>query len=187
MLDAIRRLHARRAFAGFDDFRDPQGFDRMMTRLANKRWVVYAKRPFGRPEHVLAYLGRYTHRVGISNRRLLDRRGDQITFATKNGQTATLGGVDFLRRFLQHVLPKRFVKIRHYGLYASSHVHTDLAIARTLLEGAAPRVEPSDADDTPVDDAPVDVAADANVVRRCPVCLLGSLFASPLPAIEDSS
>jgi hypothetical protein len=184
MLDALRRLHARGVFAGFDAFRDPHGFDRMMARLAKKRWIVYAKRPFGRSEHVLAYLGRYTHRVGISNRRLLERRGDQITFATKNAQTATLAGVDFLRRFLQHVLPKRFVKIRHYGLYASSHVDTDLATSRTLLEGDAPRDESSDPEDSAADG---DLAANANVVRRCPVCLLGSLIASPLPAIEDSS
>ncbi len=181
MLDAIRRLHARGAFAGFDAFRDPQGFDRMMARLFKKRWIVYAKRPFGRSEHVLAYLGRYTHRVGISNWRLLERRGDQITFATKNGQTATLSGVDFLRRFVQHVLPKRFVKIRHYGLYAASHVDTVLATSRTLLEGATP------SDDSSVAEPIATDTQVATVVRRCPACLLGSLVALPLPAIEDSS
>lgn len=182
MLDAIRRLHARGVFAGFDDFRDPQAFDRLMEGLASKRWIVYAKRPFGRAQHVLAYLGRYTHRVGISNRRLLQRRGDQISFATKDGQTATLSGVVFLRRFLQHVLPKRFVKIRHYGLYASSNVTTDLAVARTLIEGAAPPSEvPS------VDDVPGGNAAVAGIPRPCPMCRIGSLVASPLPDIEDSS
>jgi hypothetical protein len=86
----------------------------MMAKLTKKRWVVYAKRPFGRPAHVLAYLGRYTHRVGISNRRILSCDGNTVTIATKNGATATVTGVEFLRRFVQHVLPKRFVKIRQF-------------------------------------------------------------------------
>jgi hypothetical protein len=173
MLDAIRRLHTRGAFAGFDHFRDPKAFDRTMAKLASKRWVVYAKRPFGRPEHVLAYLGRYTHRVGISNRRLLARRADHITFATKNGQTATLSGVDFLRRFVQHVLPKHFVKIRHYGLYAASHIDTTLATARKLLDRNTPLADSSAVDASPADPSP------ATVVRPCPGCLVGSLIASP--------
>lgn len=178
-LDAIKRLHARGVFAGFDDFCDPQAFDRLMTKLAKKRWVVYAKKPFGRPEHVLAYLGRYTHRVGISNRRLLSRDGGLVTFATKNGATSTLTGVDFLHRFVQHVLPKRFVKIRHYGLYASGHVDTKLTKARALVP-APPAV--SDAASSP--DIGIPVVAGA---KRCPHCLLGSLVASPLPEGLDSS
>ena len=182
MLDAIRRLHARGSFAGFDHFHDPEAFDRMMAKLAKKRWVVYAKQPFGRPQHVLAYLGRYTHRVGISNHRLLARRGDLVTFATKNGQTATLPGVDFLRRFVQHVLPKRFVKIRHYGLYASAHVETKLPSAHALVEHAAPLADKSNDVPALAPDAPAEIES-----RRCPVCLVGSLVSSPLPAIEDSS
>jgi hypothetical protein len=69
-LDAIRRLRARGVFCAFDAFADPLAFDRMMARLTKKRWVVYAKAPFGHRDHVLAYLGRYTHRVAISNHRL---------------------------------------------------------------------------------------------------------------------
>jgi hypothetical protein len=181
MLDAIRRLHARGLFDGFDHFRDPLAFDRLMARLANKRWVVYAKRPFGQPVHVLAYLGRYTHRVGISNRRLLHRDGDLITFATKNGQTATVTGVEFLRRFVRHVLPKRFVKIRHYGLYASSHVDTSLARARALIESTLP--SPDEREPSARVEPLVTIANDT----RCPRCLLGSLVSSPLPAGLDSS
>lgn len=180
LLAAIRRLHARGVFAGFDDFRDPQAFDRMMARLAKKRWVVYAKRPFGRPEHVLAYLGRYTHRVGISNYRLLERRGDLVTFATKNGQTATVTGVEFLRRFVQHVLPNRFVKVRHYGLYASSNVETRCVSARALVQPAPPTADTPTDGVLPPTDAP-------STPRLCPACLVGFLVARPLPAIEDSS
>jgi hypothetical protein len=113
--------------------RDPQGFDRLMGQLHRKAWVVYAKRPFGGPEAVFRYLGRYTHRVGLSNRRLvsLDERG--VTFRTKNGKALTLEPVAFLSRFVEHVLPSGFVKIRHYGLLAPKHVSTLLVCARAVL------------------------------------------------------
>jgi putative transposase/transposase-like zinc-binding protein len=134
MLDAIRRSFRDGAFDGFDDFRDPQGFDRLMTRLAKTRWVVYAKRPFRRARHVLEYLGRYTHRVGIANSRLLNVTGTAVSFKTKHGKSTTIAPLEFLRRFVEHVLPQRFVKIRHYGLYAAAHVETLLANAARLLE-----------------------------------------------------
>lgn len=121
MLAALRALHRRGAFARFSDFDDPEGFDRSMRKLANaKRWIVYAKRPFARVDHVLKYLGRYTHRVGISNSRLVDVNAEQVTFRTKNGKTVTITPVEFLRRFVQHVLPDGFHKIRHHGLYAGA-------------------------------------------------------------------
>lgn len=183
MLDILRRLYARRAFDGFDAFRDPGVFGRMMAKLANKRWVAYAKRPFGRAEHVLAYLGRYTHRVGISNHRLLARHGDLITFATKNGQTATVTGVEFLKRFVQHVLPKRFVKIRHYGLYASSHVSTSLVRARELIDASSPLSLPENDPSASRSEA----LSATTEHSRCPHCHLGSLLSSPLPTIFDSS
>jgi Putative transposase len=144
-LAGLNALKATGAVVAFDDFRDPQAFDRLMARLARKRWIVYAKRPFGGAENVVSYLGRYTHRVGISNQRLLSRRGEAVTFATKNGATTTIPGVEFLRRFTQHVLPKGFVKIRHYGLYSSSHVKTRLLLARDLVATSAPAEPHSDA------------------------------------------
>jgi hypothetical protein len=109
--------------------RDPQAFDNLLRRLYRKPWVVYAKRPFGGPEQVLRYLGRYTHRVGLSNQRLvsLDERG--VTFRTKNGKTVTLEPVAFLARFVEHVLPSGFVKIRHYGLLASKNIWTHFAFS----------------------------------------------------------
>ena len=92
-----------------------------MQKLARaKRWIVYAKRPFAHVDHVLKYLGRYTHRVGISNSRLIDVTDEAVTFRTKNGKTVTITPVEFLRRFVQHVLPDGFHKIRHYGLYAGA-------------------------------------------------------------------
>jgi hypothetical protein len=120
MLAALRRLHARGTFASFEDFADPEAFDRLMGKLARSKWIVYAKEPFKRVDHVLKYLGRYTHRVGIANSRLVLVRQDAVIFRTKNGKTLSLTPVEFLRRFVQHVLPDGFHKIRHYGLYAGA-------------------------------------------------------------------
>lgn len=120
MLATLRRLHAEGAFMGFEDFADPEAFERLMSRLAGKQWVVYAKKPFGRVDHVLKYLGRYTHRVGIANSRLVDVQSDAVTFRTKNGKQVTLTPVEFLLRFVQHVLPEGLHKSRHYGLYAGA-------------------------------------------------------------------
>ena len=108
-------------------------FNDLKDRLYRKEWVVYAKRPFGGPEHVFQYLGRYTHRVGISNQRLVSFNGHDVCFHTKNGKTTTVEAVEFVRRFLLHVLPTGFVKIRHYGLVAAANVTTKLEAARRCL------------------------------------------------------
>jgi len=97
-------------------------------RLASHRdWVVYVKKAFRRPEHVLEYLGRYTHRVAIANSRIEAVTATHITFRTKDEKTCTVSPVEFLRRFLLHVLPTGFTKIRHTGLYAPCKLKTDLA------------------------------------------------------------
>jgi hypothetical protein len=121
MLDFLHRMYARGRLQRFDVFDDPEAFGRLTARLAHKRWCVYAKRPFRRADHLLAYLGRYTHRVALANSRLIDVQQDAVTFRTKNGKSETLHPVEFLQRFVQHVLPSGFKKIRHFGLYASSH------------------------------------------------------------------
>ena len=108
-------------------------------KLYSKDWVVYAKRPFGGPAQVLKYLARYTHRVAISNSRLVELRDGRITFRYKDyaddhkQKTMTLAADEFLRRFVQHVLPKSFVKIRHYGLLANAQRQARLALCRRLL------------------------------------------------------
>jgi hypothetical protein len=127
MMAALRALNARGAFGTFGDFADPEVFDRLLGKLAKKPWIVYAKKPFREVDHVLKYLGRYTHRVGIANSRLVDVRDNAVTFRTKNGKTATVTPVEFLRRFVQHVLPDGFHKIRHYGLYAGASQDARLA------------------------------------------------------------
>jgi hypothetical protein len=116
--------------------RVPEDFDWPSLRdsLYQTDWVVYAKRPFGGAEQVFRYLGRYTHRVGISNQRLLSITDTHVTFRTKEGESVTLTGDQFLLRWTQHVLPSGFVKIRHFGLMASANVATRLARARALLQ-----------------------------------------------------
>ena len=106
----------------------------LWNQLYRKNWVVYCKRPFGGTEHVFKYLGRYTHRVGISNQRLISMDDHGVTFATKQGATETLAPKEFIRRFLLHVLPPGFVKIRHFGLHAPGNVNTKLVAARRLIE-----------------------------------------------------
>ncbi len=139
MLDALHRAE-RRGKLRIDD---PARFAALIASLYRKNWNVYCKRPFGGPEQVIEYLGKYTHRVAISNQRLvaMDERG--VTLRTKTGEHVTLDGVTFLSRWLHHVLPKGFTKIRHYGLMSASHVTTRLPTARTLLSAKGdPEAEP---------------------------------------------
>jgi hypothetical protein len=133
MMESLRRLHRQNKLAAFDELRDPEAFDRLMARLVRSPWVVYAKKPFRHPDHVLRYLGRYTHRVAISNSRIVTATDDTVTFRTKNGKCASLHPVEFLRRFVQHVLPDGFHKIRHFGLYAAAAVAETLPAAHAVL------------------------------------------------------
>ena len=106
---------------------------RLRRKLYQTKWVSYAKQPFAGPEAVYRYLGRYTHRVGLSNHRLLSATPEAVTFRTRGDDRATLAPDEFLRRFLLHVLPKGFVKLRHYGLLAPGNVNGRLVTARNLL------------------------------------------------------
>ncbi|GGB11437.1 putative transposase y4qJ [Brucella endophytica] len=128
-----------------------------LVPVRKKRWVVYAKAPFAGPEAVLAYLSRYTHRVAISNRRLIAFDESGVTFRYKDyrrvgadrQQIMTIAADEFIRRFLIHVLPRGFHRIRHYGLLAGSARKASLALARELLNVAAPTDD--DTPDTPDD------------------------------------
>ncbi len=125
----------------------PAGWAAWRDQLYRTDWVVYAKPPFGGPQVVFRYLGRYTHRVAISNHRLVDLTGDRVTFTVKDyadhgrRKKMTLSVEQFLRRFLLHVLPGGFVRIRHYGLVAGRNVDTKLALARRLLARIKPRCQ----------------------------------------------
>ncbi len=129
---------------------EPDAFAAYLAPLRKIKWVVYAKRPFAGPEAVLAYLSRYTHRVAIANSRLISADENTVTFKYKDyrakGQdrykTMTLKPHEFIRRFLLHVLPQGFHRIRHYGLFANGGRTENLASARELLQVPPPQDEP---------------------------------------------
>ena len=165
---------------------------RRLDRLFETRWVVYCKRSFAGAEHVYRYLGRYTHRVGLSNQRMVavDERG--VTFRTRGDRTCTVSPIEFVRRFLMHVLPRGFVKIRHYGLFANGR--TDRReVARALLTGATP--EPA-ADRIP---GPPPMARDDTEcqqlferltgirLRLCRCCGNGIIERRPLPRMPGTA
>jgi hypothetical protein len=140
----------------------------LVRRLYRRRWVVYAKRAFGGAEAVYRYLGRYTHRVGLSNQRLVSLRGGAVVFRTRGDARMRLPGAEFAACFLHHVLPLGFRKVRHYGLLAPTNVRTRLARAGQLLHKApVPPAAPLP-DTTP---APA----------RCPTCGATTLETLPLP------
>jgi hypothetical protein len=124
----------------------PRAFHSLLSTLRNKEWVVYSKPPFGGPEHVLKYLARYTHRVAISNGRLLSLDNGQVRFRWRdsrhNNRSAVmnLDAVEFIRRFLLHVLPAGFVKIRHFGLLANRNRSQALALCRSHLHATTPDI-----------------------------------------------
>jgi hypothetical protein len=127
-----------------EKLRDPFEFLDLLGRLYKKSWWVYCKPPFGGPEQVLQYLARYTHRVALSNHRLVSLADGKVTFTYKDysqdgrRREMTLPVEEFIRRFLLHILPHRFVRIRYYGLLANRHRERQLARCRALLDAAPP-------------------------------------------------
>ena len=141
-LAGLKRLHSRKKLccAGPSAaLADPRQFAKLIRRLHRHDWVVYAKPAFGGPLQVLRYLGRYTHRVAISNHRLLAFEEQRVSFRWKNyahgskQARMTLAATEFLRRFFLHVLPKGFVRIRHFGFLANRFRVSRLALCRQLL------------------------------------------------------
>ena len=128
---------------GLSGLAEPREFQRRLTASARTDWVVYAKPPFGGPAQVLKYLARYTHRVAITNRRLLALEDDKVRFRWKDyahggrEKTMTLDASEFLRRFLLHVLPSGFVRIRHYGFLSNRLRHEKVSVCRALLSSVS--------------------------------------------------
>jgi hypothetical protein len=149
---------------------DGQAFAAFLAPLRNIEWVVYSKRPFGGPKQVLAYLARYTHRVAISNSRLIAFDDKGVTFKWKDYRiegrarykAMTLATNEFIRRFLIHVLPDGFHRIRHYGLFANGSRADNIARARELLNVPTPK--------TADDPAAADTAEPATLSHPCPCC-----------------
>jgi Putative transposase/Transposase zinc-binding domain len=158
-----------RFFGGYAHLDDARAFKTYLAPLRNIEWVIYAKKPFGGPQAVLAYLSRYTHRVAISNRRLMSTDEKGVTFKYKDYRierpdrykTMTLATDEFIRRFLIHVLPKGFHRIRHYGLLGNTNRAANIAHARELL--AMPPKQPETAKAAEPDEQSV-------LPRPCPCC-----------------
>jgi len=162
-LTRLLELHAAgrlQFFGDQSDLNDQRAFARHLAPIRKKKWVIYAKPPFSGPEAVLAYLSRYTHRVAISNHRLISFDEAGVTFRCKDyrrsgadrQRTMTLHADEFIRRFLVHVLPQGFHRIRHYGLLASAGRKANVARARELL--AVPATAGPAAPDAPSDPRP---------------------------------
>ena len=178
MIEALIAAHDAGKLAFFNNLAplaDTSAFADHLAPLKEKKWHVYAKQPFGGPKAVLAYLARYTHRVAISNRRLLRADAHGVTFKFKDYRIdgpgrykmMTVHPHEFIRRFLIHVLPKGLHRIRHYGLLANGQREANLATARELLR--VKTINPADdalrrADDATHADAP------AVLPRPCPRC-----------------
>ena len=173
-LEKLTAMHAAGRFKFFGDhahLADAQAFEAFLAPLNKTRWFVYAKRPFAGPKAVLAYLSRYTHRVAISNRRLISADDKAVTFTWKDYRieghdrykTMTLATDEFIRRFLIHVLPKGLHRIRHYGLFANGERAENIARARELL--AVP-VSP----DQPANTQTADAGEPRTLSPPCPCC-----------------
>lgn len=168
-------------FSALEALRDRKAFQRYLDPVRETEWVVYAKAPFAGPEQVLDYVGRYTHRVAISNNRLLDIEDGHVTFRWKDyrdgdaQKTMTLAAEEFIRRFLLHMLPPGLQRIRYYGFLGNRHRQEKLEQCRRLLEMAP--ITPPDTDiDPPADYRDRYEALTGVSLHECPVCHRGRML-----------
>jgi Putative transposase/Transposase zinc-binding domain len=189
-----------RFFGTLEPLQDRSALTRHLAPLKDRDWVVYAKAPFAGPEQVLDYVGRYTHRVAISNNRLLDIDNDQVRFKWKDYRggdqikTMTLTAEEFIRRFLLHVLPDGFRRIRYYGFLGNRHREEKLAVCRRLLGmQAAENAVPEPPTETDYRDRYEELTGRS--LRQCPQCRQGNMvvvrilprLCAKSPAVIDSS
>ena len=198
LLEALEKAYAAGQLQFFGDLealREPPAFVRYLAPLKNTDWVVYAKPPFGGPQQVLQYLGRYTHRVAITNRRLLALEDGQVSFQWKDyrdqqqQKVMIISADEFIQRFLQHALPPRFQRIRYYGFLANCHRAAKLELCRRLL--ATPCI---DLLPRPTDCRNLLAALTTGNLSLCPQCGVGilvriQLFSchGPVPLRLDTS
>lgn len=202
-LYCLRQAHAegKLQFRGsLERLGDPRAFAALMKTCRKIEWVVYAKPPFGGPEQVLDYLGRYTHRVAISNDRLVNLQNGKVTFRWKDYQAGnkqrlmTLDAAEFIRRYLLHVLPRGFVRIRHFGWLANAQREQKLALCRKLL-GVEAADEQQEAAGDALEISTASLMAASFTI--CPACGQGRMVVievicpmrapcRPAPAIDSS-
>jgi hypothetical protein len=183
-----------RLSASLESLGDRQAFVRYIAPLKDAEWVVYAKAPFAGPQQVLDYVGRYTHRVAISNHRLLDIEDDRIRFLWKDyrddnqQKTMDLSAEEFIRRFLLHVLPDAFQRIRYYGFLSNRHRQQKLALCRQLL-GMPTSNPPLAPEQRQEDYADLFERLTGRSLKQCPLCQHGRMVEveTLAPAVPDTS
>ncbi|MBU1169569.1 MAG: IS91 family transposase [Proteobacteria bacterium] len=157
-------------------FESPKGFRTLVSELWSTPWVVYSKPPFSGPETVLEYMARYTHRVAISNNRIISCENGRVTFSYKNRkkdriEELTLDAVEFIRRFLLHVVPPNFMRIRHFGLFANRCKKKNIALCRALLGVTTPQGKTAKKS---IEDIMLSLTGED--IKRCPVCQKGIMI-----------
>jgi hypothetical protein len=188
-----------RFFSSLEALQDPLAFRRHLDRVLKVKWVVYAKPPFAGPQQVVDYVGRYTHRVAISNHRIVAIEGGHVRFHWRDyrdhnqQKTVTLAADEFIRRFLLHVLPSGFHRIRYYGFLGNRHRKEKLEHCRHLLHMAPPH-ESSSIPATPEDYRDRYERLTGHSLRECPICHGGRMITIQVlpgvrssPAIKDTS
>jgi hypothetical protein len=164
------------------DLEHPKVWEAWLEPIRNKDWVVHAEPPFGGPEQVLKYLARYTHRVAISNQRLISFEDGKVSFHWKDyaqggcHRTMTLDAVEFLRRFLLHVLPRGFMHIRYYGFLANRNRHQKLQRIRLLLRTDPTSIQNHLSADSAANATPCNSDDTPDEVDLCPQCKIGRLL-----------
>jgi len=170
-----------------DDLASPTKFDNLISRLYKIKWNSYCKQSFGGPEGVLNYLGRYTHRVAISNHRIVDVNDDTVSFSWYDRKESkkkimTLTAFEFIRRFLLHILPHRFYKIRHYGILSSRSHRGKLAMCKQLFDQLQNRQNC-----TPIDWQELFLELTGIDLRICPKCQNGNMVIKAAPIMAGLS
>ena len=156
---------------------DPLAWQHLLTALHAKSWYVYAKAPFAGPKQVLNYLARYTHRIAVSNERIVGVADDHVRFRYKDYAAGRVmkemrvAAPEFLRRFLLHVVPRGFMRVRHYGVLANRYRAARLARCRELLGVPTPAAPPP----TPVSAADRILQLTGVDILRCPICGAGPM------------
>ncbi len=175
-LDSVKKNQSKLLFVGQSaPLAGAESFGALLDGLRKKPWVVYAKKPFSSPAHVLDYLGRYTHRVALSNDRICSLQNGEVSFTYRDRKNQdrrklmTLGAEEFIRRFLLHVIPKGFMRVRHYGFLAN-HSKECLSKCRQLI-GLAPAPPPLPERST----QELMLILTGIDIHRCPLCQKGML------------
>jgi hypothetical protein len=189
-IEALRRAYDRNELdlgGGREHLRDRAAWRAFVNALFETDWVVYAKRAFGGAHAVLRYLGRYTHRVAISNHRLLTFDGEHVTFSYKDyargnaRRTMTLTAMEFLRRFVQHILPRGFVRIRQSGFLANTYRAARVPLARTLLTTPPTAGATTDTTSTATTETPI------RATWACPRCGAAMIVGPSLSPLQLAS